>query len=47
MNKKELWLRIKNYYFNQIVTAKMWEKIIESFGCTDSSTKAFADKISS
>ena len=26
MNKKELWLRIKNYYFNQIVNAKMWEK---------------------
>ena len=47
MNKKELWLRIKNYHFNQIVIAKMWEKINESYGCTDSFTKAFADKISS
>ena len=46
MNKKELWLRIKNYHFNHIVPANLWEKINESFGGTDSSTKAFADKIS-
>ena len=29
MNKKELWLRIKNYHFNQIVIAKMWEKLMK------------------
>ena len=29
MNKNELWLRIKNYHFNQIIIAKMWEKINE------------------
>ena len=46
MNKKELWIRIKNYHFNHIVPANMWEKIIETFGGTDSSTQAFADKIS-
>ena len=46
MNKKELWLRIKNYHFNQIVIAKMWEKVNESYGCTNSFTKALADKVS-
>ena len=46
MNKKELWLRIKNYNFNQIAIAKMWEKINKSFGSTESSTKVFTDKIS-
>ena len=46
MNKKELWLKIKHYHFNHIVPANMWEKINESFGGTDASTKAFADKIS-
>lgn len=46
MNKKELWLQIKHYHFNHIVSANMWEKINQSFGGTDASTKAFADKIS-
>ena len=46
MNKKELWLRIKNYHFNHIVPANLWEKVYESFGGTDSFTKALADKIS-
>ena len=46
MNKKELWLRIKKYHFIQIVIAKMWEKINESYGCTNSFTKELADKIS-
>lgn len=45
MNEKELWLRIKNYHFSQIVYVKLWEKINESFGWTHSSTKSFADKI--
>jgi hypothetical protein len=46
MNKKELWLRIKNYHFDHIVPPNMWEKMTEMFGGTDASTKAFADKIS-
>jgi hypothetical protein len=46
MTKKELWLRIKNYHFDHIVPPNMWEKIVETFGGTDASTKAFADKIS-
>ena len=46
MNKKELWLKLKNYHFNHIVPPNLWEKINETFGGTDASTKAFADKIS-
>jgi hypothetical protein len=46
MTKKELWLRIKGYHFNDIVQPDMWEKITELFGGTDACTKAFADKIS-
>lgn len=46
MNKKELWLKIKNYHFEEIVPPNMWEKMVEMFGGTDASTKAFADKIS-
>ena len=46
MNKKELWLKIEHYHFNHIVPANMWEKINASFGGTDASKKAFADKIS-
>ena len=45
MTKKELWLRIKNYHFNHIVPANLWEKINESFSGIESSTKAFSDKI--
>ena len=29
MNKKELWLRIKNYHFNHIVPANLWEKFMK------------------
>ena len=45
MNKNELRLKIKHYHFNHIVPANMWRKINETFGRTDASTKAFADKI--
>jgi len=46
MDKKELWLRIKNYNFNHIVTPNIWEKLHESFSGKDACTRAFADKIS-
>ncbi len=46
MTKKYLWLRIKNYHFEEVVPPNMWEKMVEMFGGTDASTKAFADKIS-
>jgi hypothetical protein len=46
MNKKELWMKLKDYHFNHLVPANMWSHIVEVFGGTDTSTKAFADKIS-
>jgi hypothetical protein len=45
MNKKELWLRLKNYHFDHIVPANLWDNILEAFGGADASTKAFAAKI--
>ncbi len=45
MNKKELWLRLKNYHFDHIVPANLWGNIVAAFGDTDASTKAFAAKI--
>jgi hypothetical protein len=45
MTKKDLWLRIKNYHFDNIVHPSLWNIVIEKFGGTDASTKAFANKI--
>lgn len=45
MNKKELWLKIKAYHFDHVVTPNTWEKIRERFSGVDSSTLAFTDKI--
>jgi hypothetical protein len=45
MNKKELWLRLKDYHFNNLVSPNLLEKITQAFGGVDASTKAFADKI--
>lgn len=46
MNKKELWLRLKNYHFEHLVPVGLWDSIHAKFGRTDSSTHAFAHKIS-
>ncbi len=45
MNKKELWLNIKNYHFIDLVPPSLWQNISEKFGGDDASTKAFATKI--
>ncbi len=45
MKKKELWLKIKAYHFDHIVTPNTWGKIRERFSGIDASTLAFADKI--
>ena len=45
MDKKDLWLRLKAYYFNHLVPPHLWVKITAAFGGEDASTKAFADKI--
>lgn len=45
MHKKERWLRIKNYHFENLVASNIWHKISELFDGHDASTKAFASKI--
>jgi hypothetical protein len=45
MNKKDLWLRLKAYHFDHIVSPGLWEHITARFGGTDASVKAFAGKI--
>jgi hypothetical protein len=45
MNKRELWLRINNYQFDNLVPSHLWSRVLEAFGNTDASTKAFAQKI--
>jgi hypothetical protein len=45
MNKKELWLRLHNYHFNELVPPNLWDKVTAKFGGTDASTKAFAQKL--
>lgn len=45
MHKKDLWLRIKNYHFDHIVTPGLWDKLTAKFGNTAPSAKAFAGKI--
>jgi hypothetical protein len=46
MTKKELWLNIKNYHFNNLVPPILWQNISQVFDGEDASTKAFATKIS-
>ena len=45
MTKKELWLNIKNYHFNNLVPSNVWHNISGMFDGEDASTKAFATKI--
>jgi len=46
MNKKNLWLNLKAYRFDNLVPFHLWEKVHEVFGGLDASTNAFAGKIS-
>jgi hypothetical protein len=45
INKKDLWLRLRNYHFDHIVDPGLWENIKAKFGGADASEKAFAVKI--
>ena len=45
MNKKELWLRLKNYHFDHVVTPALWDHITAKFGGHHPSVRAFANKI--
>jgi len=46
MNKKELWLNIANYHFDNLVPTHLWDEIAAKFGGPNPFTKAFADKLS-
>ena len=46
MNKKELWLNIANYHFDNLVPTHLWDEIVAKFGGQNPFTKAFADKLS-
>jgi hypothetical protein len=45
ISKKDLWLKIKDYHFDHIVPAHMWDQVAEAFGGADAFTKAFAAKV--
>ena len=44
--KKQLWLRLKGYYFDNLVPDHLVDRVIATFGGADASTRAFAGKIS-
>jgi hypothetical protein len=46
MNKKELWLNIANYHFDNLVPTHLWDEIVAKFGGQNPYSKAFADKLS-
>lgn len=45
MDKRSLWLRLKNYNFDHLVPVGLWEQIQAKFGNGNASTKAFAAKL--
>jgi hypothetical protein len=45
MNKKTLWLKLKAYHFDHVVSPGLWKHITATFGGIDASVKAFAGKI--
>lgn len=46
MNKKELWLNIANYHFDNLVPTHLWDEIVAKFGGQNPFAKAFAEKLS-
>lgn len=45
MNKKELWLRLRNYHFDNLVPPSLWDNVVSKFGGANASAKAFAHKL--
>lgn len=43
--KRELWLRLRNYHFENLAPPHLWDHVAAAFGNTDASTRAFANKI--
>ena len=44
--KKALWVKLRNYHFDDIVPPQLTDRVSALFGGTDPSTKAFASKLS-
>lgn len=44
--KRDLWVRLKHYHFDDIVPPQMADRVASLFGGSDASTKAFASKLS-
>lgn len=44
-SKKDLWLRLRNYHFDQLVPPHLVDHVQSVFGGPDASTRAFADKL--
>ena len=45
MDKKQLWLSLKRYHFDNLVPPHLWNRIQEAFGGVGASTQAFAGKL--
>jgi hypothetical protein len=45
LNKKDLWLKLRDYHFEALVPPHLWDEVVQAFGGTDASHKAFAHKI--
>ena len=43
--KKELWLRLARYHFDNLVPPHLADRVLASFGGADASTKAFGSKL--
>lgn len=43
--KRELWLRLRAYHFDNLVPPHLWDRVAAAFDGTDASTRAFANKI--
>ena len=43
--KRALWLRLKQYHFDNLVPPHLWDRVASAFGNTDASTRAFANKL--
>lgn len=43
--KKQLWLRLKHYHFDDLVPSQLRDRVRAMFGGTDASTQAFASKL--
>ena len=43
--KRKLWLRLRQYHFDNLVPPQLWDHVRSAFGNTNSSTHAFASKV--